>query len=48
VPHNTWKQLGQQSIISLVKGADGKIVSAGSLILVDYALHQIVALIFKL
>jgi hypothetical protein len=48
VPHNTWKALGQQSMISLVQGQDGNIVSSGSLIIVDYALNPMVALIFKL
>ena len=48
VPHNAWQQIGQQSIISLNKDVNGAIQSTGNLKILDFTLHPMVALIFKL
>jgi len=48
VPHNTWHKLGESSFISLQQLPDGKIEATGSMKILDFALHSLIALIFKL
>ena len=47
--HNTWMRTGEESMVSLnVSEHDGSISCAGSLKILDYALHKLNMLIFKL
>ena len=48
VPHNTWKQIGQEAMISLNSDSRGNIQSSGSVKILDFAMHEMIALIVKL
>ena len=48
VPHNTWRQIGPEAIINLTEDARGNIQTSGSLKILDYCVHELVALIIKL
>lgn len=48
VPHNTWRQIGDEAMISLNKEFSGNIESSGILKILDYSMHSEVALIIKL
>lgn len=48
VPHNTWRQIGDEAMISLNKDVSGNIESSGILKILDYSMHCEVALIIKL
>ena len=48
VPHNSWRQIGQEAMISLNEDAQGNIESQGSLKIIDCAMHEMVALLIKL
>ena len=48
VPHNTWCQIGSEAMINLNEDSRGNIESSGSLKLLDFCMHELVALIIRL
>jgi hypothetical protein len=48
LPHNSWKQIGEESFISLNEDINGKLESSGVLKIVKYARHEMVGIVFKL
>lgn len=48
VPHNTWRQIGQNSFISMNLDLKGQIQTSGSIKILDFCMHPLIALLFKL
>lgn len=48
VPHNTWTQIGQEAMISLNEDSRGNIQTSGSMKIIEFVMHELVALIVKL
>ena len=48
LPHNSWKQVGAESFISLNEDRNGKIETTGVLKIMDYSMHSMVGIVFKL
>ena len=48
VPHNTWKEMGQEAMISLNYDSQGKMASPGTMTILDFRMNDMVALIVKL
>lgn len=48
MPHNTWKQIGQEAMISLIEDSKGNIQTSGSMKIIEFAMHELVAMIVKL
>lgn len=48
LPHNTWRGIGSSSFVSLNKELNGIIQSSGAIKVLNYPLHPMISLIFKL
>lgn len=48
VPHNSWRAIGSSSFVSLNKELSGAIQSSGALKIVNFPIHPLIALIYKL
>ena len=48
VPHNSWQVIGSASFVSLNKELNGVIQSSGAIKILNFPLHPLIGLIFKL
>lgn len=48
VPHNSWRAIGSSSFVSLNRELTGIIQSSGALKVLNFPIHPLIALVFKL
>ena len=48
MPHNSWRAIGSSSFVSLNREITGAVQSSGALKVVNFPIHPLIALVFKL